>query len=220
MALHSLSRFGQEDFAFGEFASADFFEHLDKDFGLGEIWVGMKAGFDQPEFEEFFGDGDEFDIGIVGVGFEFGNLSLDGALVAPGFEGVFANAKAAESGFAGGEVCADWRREKKFVLNLFEGVFLKKTEDEEFEIRIESIKADAKGRTSEFEKGRAILFKANFVGVWKELVVDSELGSIREIAEFLICLRKAAESISDGSFCGFSACFEVSCADGSESCRT
>jgi len=48
--------FGEGDFAFGEFAGVDFFEHVDEDFGLDEVWIGMEAGFNQAEFEEFFGD--------------------------------------------------------------------------------------------------------------------------------------------------------------------
>lgn len=116
----SLFGFGEGDFAFGEFAGVDFFEHVDEGFGLGEVGIGMEAGFDKAQSEEFFGDFAEIRGWIVGFVSQVGDLLAEGAFVAFGFAGVFGNAESPQCGFAGGDVRTERGRQQKVFLHFFE----------------------------------------------------------------------------------------------------
>src|ERR1051325_4844993 len=76
------------EFAFGEFAGADFFEEVDQDFGFLEVWVWFEAGFNDAQFEELICDAREVGGGKGGLGGGGRDLFAGGELVAFGFVGL------------------------------------------------------------------------------------------------------------------------------------
>lgn len=162
----------------------DFFEHVDEGFGLGEVGIGMEAGFDEPKFEEFFGDNGEIGAGLIGFQLEFGNLFAEGALVAFGFAGVFADAEAAQGGFARENVCADGRRTEEAILNFCEGMFFQKTEDEGLDGGMGVVETTATGRAEEIKEGEAIFGFTAIGGIGKKTAFDQEFGGVIDVVDF------------------------------------